>query len=85
MEGFQSDKVRVEAHGGDTPMHYLTVPGLPTTTVAFGSDAPHLTGFRRKIICGPGSIRYAHRDDEHVLVADLEQAVRNYIRFFELA
>ena len=71
--------------GGDTPSEYLTFPGFPAAPVAFGSDAPHLTGFRRKIICGPGSIRYAHRPDEHVLTADLETAVENYIKFFELA
>ncbi len=71
--------------GGDIPATYLTFPGFPSGPVAFGSDAPHLSNFSRKIICGPGSIRYAHRSDEHILTADLEQAVSNYIRFFELA
>lgn len=71
--------------GGDIPASYLTFDGFPAGPASFGTDAPHLTNFRRKIICGPGSIRHAHRDDEHVLTADLEQAVRNYIRFFELA
>ena len=71
--------------GGDIPASYLTFKGFPAGPASFGTDAPHLTNFRRKIICGPGSIRHAHRDDEHVLVADLEQAVSNYVRFFELA
>lgn len=71
--------------GGDIPASYLTFEGFPAGPASFGTDAPHLTNFRRKIICGPGSIRHAHRDDEHVLVADLEQAVSNYVRFFELA
>ncbi|MBQ9310059.1 MAG: M20/M25/M40 family metallo-hydrolase [Bacteroidales bacterium] len=70
--------------GGDIPSQYTTFEGFPSGPVAFGSDAPHLTGFRRKIICGPGSIRFAHRSDEHVLTADLETAARNYIRFFNL-
>ena len=85
MNSVPGDGISVRFVGGDIPSAYTVFEGFPSGPVAFGSDAPHLTGFRRKIICGPGSIRYAHRDDEHVLVADLEQAVRNYIRFFELA
>ena len=77
--------IEVTHIGGDIPADYTTFAGFPAGPAAFGSDAPHLTNFRRKIICGPGSIRHAHRDDEHVLTADLEQAVKNYIRFFELA
>lgn len=71
--------------GGDIPASYTVFEGFPAGPASFGTDAPHLTNFHRKIICGPGSIRHAHRDDEHVLVADLEQAVSNYVRFFELA
>ncbi len=67
---------------GDQPAHYVTLPGFPSAPVAFGSDAPHLTGFGHKIICGPGSIRHAHRDDEQVLVADLETAVEQYVRMY---
>lgn len=85
MNSVPGDGISVRFVGGDIPSAYTVFEGFPSGPVAFGSDAPHLTVFRRKIICGPGSIRYAHRDDEHVLVADLEQAVRNYIRFFELA
>ena len=77
--------IEVTHIGGDIPADYTTFAGFPAGPAAFGSDAPHLTNFRRKIICGPGSIRHAHRDDEHVLVADIEQAVSNYVRFFELA
>ena len=79
------DRASARFIGGDIPATYLTFPGFPSGPVAFGSDAPHLSNFSRKIICGPGSIRYAHRSDEHILTADLEQAVSNYIRFFELA
>lgn len=70
----------VTPRGGDTPSRYVTLPGFPSGPVAFGSDAPHLTGFGHKIICGPGSITVAHRDNEHILVADLETAVDQYVR-----
>ena len=68
--------------GGDTPAHYVTLPGFASAPVAFGSDAPHLTGFGHKIICGPGSIRYAHRPDEHIEVKDLEEAVDLYVKMY---
>ena len=72
----------VTPRGGDTPARYWTVEGLPAKAVAFGSDAPHLTGFAHKAICGPGSITVAHRDDEQVRVADLETAVEQYVTLF---
>ena len=79
MEEAQSGRLAVTARGGDTPARYWTVEGLPSKSVAFGSDAPHLKNFTYKAICGPGSITVAHRDDEHVRVADLETAVEQYL------
>jgi acetylornithine deacetylase len=72
----------VAPRGGDAPARYVTLPGFPSAPVAFGSDAPHLTGFGHKIICGPGTIRVAHRPDEHVLVRDLETAVVQYVNMY---
>lgn len=72
----------VVARGGDAPARYVTLPGFESAPVAFGSDAPHLTGFGHKIICGPGTIRVAHRPDEHVLVRDLETAVEQYVNMY---
>lgn len=69
-------------YGGDTPMHYWTAPGEPQTTVAFGSDAPQLPGFRRRALCGPGSILVAHTEHEYVLGSQLEAAAEQYIRIF---
>ena len=74
-------RLTVTPRGGDTPARSWTVDGLPS----FGSDAPHLTNFTHKAICGPGSIRFAHRDDEHVLVADLEKAVKQYLVIYSTA
>ncbi len=74
----------VKALGGDTPTRYETLEGFPTKPVAFGSDAPQLTNFRRKILCGPGSILVAHRPEEHIALADLETAIQNYVKIFEI-
>ena len=77
------EDIEVVARGGDTPSRYLTLEGLPSKTVAFGSDAPHLCNFEHKLICGPGSITVAHRDDECITMADIDKAVDNYVRIFE--
>ena len=77
-----SGHITVTPRGGDTPARYWTVEGLPAKSVAFGSDAPHLKNFTHKAICGPGSITVAHRDDEHVRIADLVTAVEQYLALY---
>ena len=73
----------VKAFGGDSLTRYETLEGFPVKPVSFGSDAPQLTNFRRKILCGPGSILVAHRPEEHISLADLETAIENYVRIYE--
>ena len=73
----------VKAFGGDTPTMYETLEGFPTKPVAFGSDAPQLKCFERKILCGPGSILVAHRDEENIDLKDIETAIGNYVRMYE--
>ena len=75
--------ISVRALGGDTPTKYETLEGFPTKPVAFGSDAPQLTNFRRKILCGPGSILVAHRPEERIALSDLQKAKENYIHMYE--
>ena len=72
----------VEERGGDSPARYVTLPGFESAPVAFGSDAPHLGNFGHKIICGPGTIRVAHRDEEHIRIQDLEKAVQQYVKMY---
>ncbi len=78
----QNDKLTVCARGGDRPAEYFTLPGFESAPVAFGSDAPHLIGFEHKAICGPGTIRVAHRDDEFITEADIDTAVSQYIQMY---
>jgi acetylornithine deacetylase len=75
--------MKVTALGGDMPTRFEVLDGFPSKPVSFGSDAPQLTCFRHRILCGPGSILVAHRDDEHIAIADMEAAVKNYIRIYE--
>ncbi len=74
--------VTVSPRGGDAPAHYFVPEGMKGAPAAFGSDAPHLAGFAKKMICGPGSILVAHRDDESVSQAELEEAVEIYKQIY---
>lgn len=72
----------VKPFGGDAPTRFETLPGFETKPVSFGSDAPQLSNFKHKILCGPGSILVAHRPEECVTMEDLETAVGNYIKIY---
>jgi acetylornithine deacetylase len=72
----------VKAFGGDAPTRFETLPGFNTKPVSFGSDAPQLTNFEHKILCGPGSILVAHRPEEYISVSDIEIAIENYVRIY---
>lgn len=76
--------MKVTALGGDSPTRFDVLDGFDAMPVSFGSDAPQLTCFPHRILCGPGSILVAHRDDEHITLADLDRAIENYIRIYEL-
>lgn len=75
--------MKVTAFGGDAPTRFEVLDGFKTKPVSFGSDAPQLKCFGRKMLCGPGSILVAHRDNEHILLSDLEKAVENYIEIYK--
>lgn len=74
----------VQAFGGDTPSRFEVLEGFESRPVAFGSDAPQLKCFEHKILCGPGSILVAHRDEEYISLADIEKAIARYVRMYEL-
>ena len=60
------------------PVRLGTVPGYPTSVVAFATDIPALPAWGTPYLFGPGSIHVAHRDDEHIEIADLLAAVDSY-------
>lgn len=76
--------MKVNPLGGDTPLPYKVLDGFDTKPVAFGSDAPHLTEFKERILCGPGSILVAHRQEEYIDIEDIRQAIANYVRMYEV-
>jgi acetylornithine deacetylase len=57
-----------------------TLPGYPTSVVAFATDIPAMPSWGTPYLYGPGSIHVAHRDDEFVEIAELQTAVDVYER-----
>lgn len=57
-----------------------TLPGYPTSVVAFATDIPAMPAWGTPYLYGPGSIHVAHRDDEFVAIEDLHRAVDVYER-----
>lgn len=82
LESWRRDDVEIESFGGDTPMRYCTLEGFETATVSFGSDAPQLSNFKEKILCGPGSILVAHTPFEYINLKDIQIAASNYVKMY---
>lgn len=58
------------------PCTFVSLEGFEETIVPFGSDAPHLQPLsrnKRVILCGPGTIRVAHTDEERLSMSELLQ------------
>ncbi len=62
------------------PQRLATVPGEPTTVVAFNTDVPHLGRFGARLLVGPGSILDAHGAEERIGKAEVLSAVDLYVR-----
>jgi len=62
------------------PVRLGVLPGFSTSVAAFATDIPELTNWGRPHLYGPGSVHVAHRDDEHVLIKELHDAVEAYER-----
>jgi acetylornithine deacetylase len=62
----------------DPPCLYPLIPGFQRAPMPFGSDVPQLRGLipdGTVVLAGPGSIRVAHTDQEHLSLADLRAGV----------
>jgi acetylornithine deacetylase len=62
------------------PQQLESVPGEPTTVVAFNTDVAHLSRFGKRLLVGPGSILEAHSAREHIGHRELRAAVDLYER-----
>ncbi len=62
------------------PVRLVALNGFDTVIARFTSDVPHLTRWGKPLLLGPGSIRDAHTENEHVAKRQLTEAVEIYAR-----
>lgn len=80
LERWAAGRATLERGVEVPPVRLTTVPGFETDVVAFATDIPALANWGTPFLFGPGSIRYAHREDEHVELDELRAAVGGYER-----
>jgi len=62
------------------PVRLVALDGFDTVIARFTSDVPHLTRWGKPLLLGPGSMREAHSENEHVSKKELTEAVEIYSR-----
>jgi acetylornithine deacetylase len=80
LEDWARGRATLERGPEVPPVHLATVPGFETTVVSFATDIPALTNWGTPYLFGPGSIQFAHREDEHIMLDELRAAVERYER-----
>ena len=80
LEKWVAGRARLERGIEVPPVRLGTLPGFETSVVAFATDIPAMPSWGTPYLYGPGSIHVAHRDDEHVSIAELRRAVDAYER-----
>jgi acetylornithine deacetylase len=73
------DRAELELSITVPTMRLGTLPGFKTSVAAFATDIPKLSNWGQPFLFGPGSIHSAHREDEHVDLAELRAAVDAYV------
>lgn len=73
------DLVDVDVVTYNDPLAFDPPEDLPTDVVPFNTDAPYLSQLGPVWLVGPGDIRVAHSDDEHVTREALQTGVRRYV------
>lgn len=80
LERWAGDRATLQVGAVVPPVRLGSLPGFPTSIVAYATDIPELTNWGTPYLFGPGSIHVAHTDDEYVDVGELREAVAAYER-----
>lgn len=80
FEAWAADKADLEWGSFIPAQHFHLIDGFDVAPVAYTSDIPLLGRWGTPLLFGPGSIHVAHTPDEHIVVAELREAVVSYER-----
>ena len=77
-----SRQVRVEEvlRVSDVRLQTFDNLGIEIAVFPFATDIPFLSNWGKPLLFGPGSFHVAHTAEEHVELAELEQAVERYVQ-----
>ena len=83
LERWTAGRAELERSIEIPAMRLGSLDGFPTSVVAFATDIPAMPAWGTPFLFGPGTIHLAHRDDEHVEIADLHAAADSYERIVD--
>jgi|AMWB02.1.fsa_nt_gi acetylornithine deacetylase len=76
------EKTNIARVREDKPFEYYYLDGFESDIVAFGCDGPCLTNLGKCLLYGPGSIKTAHTDNEHIHIQEIETAITDLKKIF---
>lgn len=81
IDDLLSDNISMTINSSTSPFEYYVPKNEKSFIATFGSDAPYLKFLAEKIILfGPGKLEYAHTDEEHIDIEELEQGYNHYMK-----
>lgn len=75
LRSIAGEKTKITSVREDKPFEYYHPDGFDSDIVAFGCDGPCLTSLGKCLLYGPGSIKNAHTENEHIHIHEIETAI----------
>jgi acetylornithine deacetylase len=73
-----SSDLTLEIKSKTDPIDFFCPAGFLSFLAGFGTDAPYLKDVGKPILLGPGSMDFAHKDNESIGLHEIVQGVRAY-------
>ena len=74
------DGVEVEVFSYTPALRLHKIEGFETSIVKYTTDIPKLSDWGRPLLIGPGSIHYAHTEEERIPKREIVEAIEIYTR-----
>lgn len=77
---YGNHKLEIKILSASEPLRMGSIDGFETIVASGASDAPYLRPLGDVYLIGPGSIEFAHSDNEHISTGEMEEAVSIYMQ-----